>query len=108
MQEGLQDIYNWARSQLDEPILLGYRLHKVNGQMPGCVLLLVRQAGARLPEAEIQIDYTPNQVTSYRTSFKYLPFTQTPMDIPRPEKLRLNFVSQQAVIHWLKTGRVLQ
>ena len=98
----LTELYRWAQNHLGQPIMLGYLLQKVNGQTPGTLLLLLRQPDSLKPNAEIQIDYTPDRVLNYHGSFNFLPFTT---NSPRPELLRSSFGSQPELIQWLKTGQ---
>lgn len=97
----LTERYIWARAQLHQPLLLGYRLDKVNGQVPGSVFLLLRQAGSRLPNAEPEIRYS-DEGDHYQVVFSVLPF-QT--NLPRPDRLRPRFETPQGVMNWIKTGR---
>lgn len=99
--DSLTELYQWAQVHRGQPIMLGYLLQKVNGQTPGTLLLLLRQPDSLKPNAEIQIDYTPDRVTIYQVSFNFLPFTT---NSPRPELLRSSFSSQSELIQWLKTG----
>lgn len=101
MSSSLTDLYQWARDHLDQPIMLGYLLHKVNGQTPGSLLLLLRQRDSLRPNAEIQIEYTPNRISSYQAHFNPLPFTDR---IPCPDRLQVSLGSPSAVIEWLQTG----
>lgn len=101
LSDSLTNLYQWARDHLGQPIMLGYVLHKVNGQTPGSLLLLLRQRGSLRPEAEIQIDYTPDRVSGYQAHFESLPFTGR---IPRPDRLQVSLDSPSAVIEWLLTG----
>lgn len=101
MGDLLLDIYTWSCRHLEQPIMLGYVLHKVNGQTPGSVLLLLRQKDSLRPNVEIQIEYTPDQDPLYQAIFSFLPFN---INLPRPDRLRVDLVSQKEVIEWLKTG----
>lgn len=98
---GLTELYTWARAQLNQPLLLGYVLDKVNGQVPGSVFLLLRQAGSRLPNAELEISYSDER-NHYQVVFSVLPFQS---NLPRPDRLRPSFETPQGVMAWIKTGR---
>lgn len=101
MNDSLTELYQWARDHLDQLIMFDYVLDKVNGQTPGLLLLLLRQRGSLRPEAEIQIEHTPNRVSPYQATFSALPFTA---EIAHPSLLHINLGSQSEVIQWLKTG----
>jgi hypothetical protein len=98
----LQELYQWARAQLGHPIMFSYVLHKVNGQTPDYVLILLRQPGSKRPNAEIKIKFTPDRVPLYRAVFTFLPFNTK---LPYPDPTQVGLGSQQEVIDWLKTGR---
>jgi len=100
--DSLHELYSWARAHLDGPILLGYLLHKVNGQIPNTVLILLRQPTSLRANAELEISYHPDRDLPYQVNFSPLPFH---LNIPRPDRLRLAFESQQDVMRWIKTGQ---
>jgi hypothetical protein len=97
----LQQVYEWAKHHLDRAIMLNYQLYKVNGQTPGKVFLLLREAHALRATVEIQIEYLSDPGSSYLVVFRPLPATGRQ---EHPAELSPVFATQQEVIHWLKTG----
>ena len=102
MDSSLNELYTWARAQLDSPVMLTYQLYKVNGQIPGKVSLLLREVTFSRANAEIEVAYTSNQNLPYQAVFSALPFN---VGYPRPVQLRPTFSTQQEVMHWIKTGQ---
>ena len=98
----LNELSIWARGQIGNPILLSYQLYKVNAQISGKLFLLLRAPESLRVNAEIEIEYLPNQDTPYHAVFSFLPFN---LNYPRPVQLRPTFSTQQDVMHWIKTGQ---
>ena len=98
----LQQVYEWARHHLNHEIMLNYELYRVNGQTPGKVFVLLREAHALRATIEIEIEYLSNPGSSYQVVFRPLPATG---GHERPAELKPTFATQQEVIDWLKTGQ---
>lgn len=99
----LRELYQWARAHLDQPIMLGYLLFKVNGQVPSRIFILLKMPDSERPNAEIEVESTQNAdgVCVYKVVFHALPFNTK---IPNPRRLRDEMQSQKQVIYWIKTG----
>lgn len=102
INDSFYELYSWARAHLNRPVLLGYLLHKVNGQIPNSLFILLRQPTSLRASAELEIGYYPDRDLPYLVSFSSLPLQ---LDNPRPDQVRLSFQSQQAVMRWIKTGQ---
>jgi hypothetical protein len=100
--DSLRELYSWSRAQLDKPVMLDYLVHKVNGQMPSTILILLRQPTSLVANAELEISYDPDRELHYQAIFSLLPFQP---NWPRPDRLRPGFEGQQGVMQWIKTGR---
>lgn len=100
--DSLNELYNWARSQLNTTVMLRYVLLKVNGQTPDKVSILLRDMTSLKANAEIEVEYHANLDYPYQAVFSLLPFNMT---YPRPVQLRPTFKTQQEVIYWIRTGQ---
>jgi hypothetical protein len=98
----LHELKNWVRGCMDTTVMLDYLVHKVNGQTPNTLLILLRQPTSLKANAELEIEYYPDRDLHYQVTFSSLPFNQ---NIPRPDRLRPGFQSQQDVMQWIKTGQ---
>ncbi len=97
----LGDLCGWAKAQHDRPVMLGYRIFKINGQVANTVLLLKLPEYKR-PIAEIQIESISGSSTSYSVSFELLPANA---DYPRPSYYRTTLPSIEQAILWIQDGQ---
>ncbi|QHW00707.1 hypothetical protein [Spirosoma endbachense] len=100
--DSLQELYSWVRTCLDKSVMLDYLILKVNSQIPNTLLILLRQPTSLKANVEVEISYLPDRDLPYQAIFSSLPFNS---NIPRPDRLRPSFQSQQEVMQWLKTGQ---
>ncbi len=98
----LSEPYIWAKGKIDKPVMFEYILHKVNGQQPEGLFLLLKQASSLRPNAEIQISHSPDREKPFQASFNLLPFNTK---IPRPDLLKVSFYNPSELIQWLKSGQ---
>ncbi len=98
----LDELCVWARAQINSYVMLGYQLYKVNGQIPGKVLILLRESRSSRANVEIEVEHNPDRDSPYLAVFSPLPFN---VGYPSPIQLRPTFNTQQEVIHWIKTGQ---
>lgn len=98
----LNELYVWAKNQINQPIMLGCALYKVNSQTPGQLLLLLREPTAPRAHAEIEVLYNAELNPPYQAIFSPLPFTTGSLF---STQRRPAFETARDVMYWIKTGQ---